>query len=60
MNYDKKMRMRATNPRKQHQEVLRSAKALYQSAIEVEKDSALNKEMLEWDLTLRDGLDEEP
>jgi hypothetical protein len=62
------MRMRATIPPRQRsktiahlieKEVLRREQALYECAIAVEKDAALNKEMQEWDTTLEDGLEDE-
>ena len=37
-------------------EVERREKALYECAVAVEKDSALNDEMKDWDNTLQDGL----
>jgi metal-responsive CopG/Arc/MetJ family transcriptional regulator len=42
------------------QEIERREHSLYSCALEVEKDETLNKEMQEWDLTLSDGLDNEP
>lgn len=62
------MRMRATIPSRQRsktithlieKEVIRREEALYQCAVAVEKDAALNNEMQEWDITLTDGLDDE-
>jgi len=41
------------------QEIERREKNLYFCALEVEKNEVLNKEMQEWDITLRDGLDDE-
>jgi len=32
---------------------------LYECALSPEKDSALNKEMSDWDITLKDGLNDE-
>ena len=40
-------------------EVKRREKALYQCALEVEKDKALNKEMEEWNSTTGDGIESE-
>jgi transcriptional regulator CtsR len=61
-------RMRAAIPQKQRskiivklieKEVERREKALYECALAVEQDAALNKEMKEWDVTLQDGLQDE-
>jgi len=61
-------RMRAAIPARQRSKVFRMLieqelekreEALYQCALAVEKDSALNKEMEEWDSTLNDGLNDE-
>lgn len=40
-------------------EVKRREKALYQCALEVEQDKALNKEMEEWNSTTGDGIESE-
>lgn len=40
-------------------EVKRREKALYQCALEVEKDDALNKDMEEWNSTTGDGIESE-
>ena len=40
-------------------EVARREKALYQCALEVEKDQSLNEEMKDWDVTIGDGVDAE-
>lgn len=59
------IRMRATIPARQRSkiithlieaEVKRRENALYQCALAVENDAALNNEMKEWDATLNDGL----
>lgn len=39
-------------------EVEQREKSLYTCALEVEKDTALNEEMKEWDITTNDGLKE--
>ena len=61
-------RMRAAIPQKQRSKVIvqliekeieRREKALYECALAVEQDAALNEEMKEWDLTLQDGLSDE-
>ncbi|MBA2652858.1 MAG: hypothetical protein H0U73_11400 [Tatlockia sp.] len=61
-------RMRAAIPQRQRskiivklieKEVERREKALYECALAVEKDAALNKEMKEWDSALQDGLTDE-
>lgn len=61
-------RMRAAIPARQRSKVFRMLieqelekreEALYQCALAVEKDSALNKEMEDWDSTLHDGLSDE-
>ncbi|MDX2165053.1 MAG: hypothetical protein SFW07_06535 [Gammaproteobacteria bacterium] len=41
------------------EEIERREEALYKCALAVEKDVALNKEMDEWDVTLKDGLNDE-
>jgi len=62
------MRMRSAIPSRQRsktisklieKEVLKREQQLYQCAIEVEKDEGLNKEMKEWDTTIKDGLEDE-
>ncbi len=35
-------------------------RALYEAALEVETDERLNAEMAEWDVTVGDGIEEEP
>ena len=40
-------------------EVEKRERALYECAVAVEKDSALSRDMKEWDITLQDGLDDE-
>jgi metal-responsive CopG/Arc/MetJ family transcriptional regulator len=62
-------RMKATIPARQRSktiarlieiEVARREKLLYECAAAVEKDSALNKEMEDWDIiTIQDGLEDE-
>lgn len=61
-------RMRAAIPARQRskviahlieEEVRRREQSLYECAAEVEKDSVLNDEMSDWDVTLQDGLDDE-
>ena len=61
-------RMRATIPARQRskifallieEEVKKREQALYECALAVEKDSALNREMQEWDITLKDGLEDD-
>ena len=61
-------RMRAAIPQRQRskviarlieQEVERREQELYQCALAVEQDTALNEEMKEWDVTLQDGLHDE-
>ena len=39
------------------EEIKRREKALYNCALEVEKDEALNQEMQDWDITVNDGLE---
>lgn len=41
------------------QEIDRREEALFQCALAVEKDEALNKEMAEWDVTTGDGIESE-
>jgi metal-responsive CopG/Arc/MetJ family transcriptional regulator len=41
------------------QEIDRREEALFQCALAVEKDKALNKEMAEWDVTIGDGIEPE-
>ena len=61
-------RMRAVIPARQRskifvclmvQEIEKREQLLYECAIAVEKDTALQQEMKEWDTTLADGLDDE-
>ncbi|WP_419421464.1 hypothetical protein ACNVED_16170 (plasmid) [Legionella sp. D16C41] len=61
-------RMRATIPQRQRSKVIvkliekeieRREKALYECALAVEADTALNEEMKEWNITLEDGLPNE-
>lgn len=40
-------------------EIEKREKHLYECALAVENDDALNREMNEWDVTLQDGLDDE-
>ena len=40
-------------------EVEKRERLLYECALVVENDSALNKEMDEWNITLNDGLDDD-
>jgi hypothetical protein len=40
-------------------EITRRETELYQCALEVEKDEALNKEMEDWNTTVGDGIDAE-
>ena len=40
-------------------EVDRREEALFQCALAVEKDEALNQEMAEWDITIGDGIEPE-
>jgi metal-responsive CopG/Arc/MetJ family transcriptional regulator len=41
------------------EEVEKRERALYECALAVEQDSALNREMEEWDVTLEDGVSDE-
>jgi metal-responsive CopG/Arc/MetJ family transcriptional regulator len=41
------------------QEIDRREEALFQCALAVEKDKALNEEMAEWDVTIGDGIEPE-
>ncbi len=61
-------RMRAAIPQRQRSKIIvqliekeieRREKALYECAIAVEQDNALNEEMKDWDVTLHDGLSDE-
>ncbi len=63
------VRMRAAIPARQRskvitllieKEVTRRERKLYECALALEQDKALNTEMAEWDSTLKDGLDNEP
>lgn len=38
-------------------EVIRREQQLYNAALQVEQDQALNKEMEDWDITTNDGLE---
>ena len=58
-------RLRLLVPAKQRSEVVakvlkkeldKREKALYECALAVEQDEALNEEMLDWDVTINDGL----
>lgn len=62
------VRLRAAIPTRQRSktithlievEVEKREKLLYECAAAVEKDSVLNKEMKDWDITLQDGLNDE-
>lgn len=62
-------RMRAIIPQRQRSKIIthliedeieKREQALYECALAVEKDAALHSEMAEWDLTVADGLCEEP
>jgi hypothetical protein len=62
------IRMRATIPARQRSktiahlienEVKKREQLLYECAVAVENDDSLNKEMNEWDITLKDGLNDE-
>jgi hypothetical protein len=61
-------RMRASIPPKQRskvvaylleEEIKRREQALYQCALEVEADEALQEEMKDWEATLGDGIEDE-
>lgn len=61
-------RLRAMIPARQRSKVIahlieneikKREKVLYECALSLEKDSALNKEMSDWDITLKDGLNDE-
>ena len=61
-------RMRSAIPQRQRSKVIvrliekeieRREKTLYECALAVEQDAALNQEMGEWDVTLHDGLPNE-
>ena len=61
-------RMRAAIPQRQRSKVIahliekeveRREKALYECALAVQKDTDLNNEMKDWDITLQDGLSDE-
>lgn len=41
------------------QEIARREEALFQCALAVEKDEALNQDMAEWDVTTGDGIESE-
>jgi hypothetical protein len=60
-------RLRVAIPSRQRSKVISSLlekeiedreKTLYSCALEVEKDSLLNSEMVGWDITINDGLKE--
>lgn len=62
------LRMKAVIPSRQRsktitrlieQEIKKREKALYECALAVEKDAALQEEMKDWDNTLQDGLNDE-
>lgn len=62
------IRLRATIPARQRsktithlieEEVERREQKLYEAALAIEKDTALKKEMKDWDVTLNDGLEDE-
>jgi hypothetical protein len=62
------LRLRATIPPRQRSKIItrliekeieRRERALYECALAVEKDKALQQEMSEWDVTLNDGLNED-
>ena len=61
-------RMRTAIPKSQRSKVIvkliqkeieRREKALYECALAVEQDEALNNEMPEWDITINDGFSNE-
>lgn len=61
------IRMKAAIPARQRsktirrlieEEIAKREKILYECAVSVEKDSALNQEMQDWDITNQDGLDD--
>lgn len=61
-------RMRAAIPQRQRSKVIvhliekeieRREKALYECALAVEADAALNEEMKDWSVTMQDGLSNE-
>lgn len=62
------VRMRATIPPRQRskiithlieEEIEKRERSLYECALAVEQDSGLREEMTEWDITIRDGLNED-
>lgn len=62
------VRMRATIPTRQRsktitrlieKEIEKREKALYECAAAVEKETTLHQEMVDWDITLQDGLNDE-
>lgn len=62
------IRMRATIPPRQRskliaylleQEIQKREQKLYECALAVEKDTSLNDETSEWDVTINDGLPDE-
>ncbi len=65
---DLNFRMKATIPARQRSKVIsyllekeikKRERALYQCAVDVEKDEELHKEMKDWDSTVNDGLSDE-
>ena len=65
---DLSMRMRAVFPSRMRsqiiaalidEEVKKREEELYQCAVDVEKDEKLSAEMAEWNITSKDGLDDE-
>lgn len=61
-------RMRAAIPQRQRSKIIvqliekeieKREKALYECAMAIEQDNALNQEMKDWDETLQDGLADE-
>jgi tRNA/tmRNA/rRNA uracil-C5-methylase (TrmA/RlmC/RlmD family) len=61
-------RLRATVPARQRskiitllieKEVARRERKLYECALAVEQDAALNRDLKDWDATIGDGLDDE-
>ncbi|MBY0378689.1 MAG: hypothetical protein K2Q33_09035 [Gammaproteobacteria bacterium] len=65
---DLSMRMRAVFPSRMRsqiiaalidEEVKKREEELYRCAVDVEKDEGLHAEMVEWNITSKDGLDDE-
>ncbi len=61
-------RMRATMPQRQRSKIIVRLieaeieireKALFECAIEIEKDALLNQEMSDWNVTIQDGFNHE-